>query len=178
MRERFEETDRLEYVDYEAKIVQFMQKRHSYTPSQISTIRRRFKKLPKVTLPPTYTTLFDSAELWTDIGETLVAPADLIKSVIKRKGGDQIDPKLFSVFWANQKDKVFNNWNIISFTSFSKQRHQFWDKDYVTAVLTNILYCNQHQLGIKNKISYNLAWDIPKKDLIEMKHLSLKNLFG
>jgi len=123
------------------------------------------KRLPVVSLPQPVNILINSPSLWLKVENTEYTPSSLVKSFFVRKDGREINEKKISVFYADTKRNIATKWGIISRSTWNKQRHQYWDKDFVKALFTYITLCGKSHLRNVNKILYTVRDDITFEEM-------------
>lgn len=122
-------------------------------------------KMPKVRFPESVNTLLHSKQLWLKVEDNEYTPSDLVKSFIVRKDGGKKDRDLFSVFIADRKRYIAENWGIKPLSSWNKQRYQYWDKEFVKAFFTYMVDCEKSDWKNKNKIEWKIRGDLTLKEM-------------
>lgn len=111
---------------------------------------------PKVLFPGSVNTFLNSKQLWLEVENVEYTPSELVKSFIVRKDGSKKDSDLFSVFIADRKRYIAEKWGIKPLSSWNKQKYQYWDKGFVTAVFTYMVVCEESDWKNKNKIEWKI----------------------
>jgi hypothetical protein len=146
---------------------------HNLDPKVAPTINESYfisedaEEMPKVAFPKSVQILLNSRQLWLAVEDHCYTPSDLVKSFFVRKDGKHKDPDLFSVFIADRKRYIAENWGIKPNKAWNKQRHQYWDKDFVVALFTYIVDCEESDWKNKNKLEWKIRKDFKLKEMVE-----------
>lgn len=125
----------------------------------------RLRDLPEVVFPNSVNTLFDSPSLWLKAEGVKFTPSLLVKSFFVRKDGKEIKIKPFSVFIADNKRYIAEKWGIVQKEAWNKQKNQYWREDFVKAIFTHVVYCENSEYITENKIAYKIREDISLEEM-------------
>lgn len=175
---------RMSHEHIEKQVTQLIYRRiHNLDPKVAKTINEsyfignRVEKVPKVKFPDTVNILLNSRQLWLKVEDREYTPSDLVKSFFVRKDGKEKDNDLFSVFIADRKRYVAENWGIKPHKAWNKQKHQYWDKEFVKALFTYIVVCEESDWKNKNKLEWKIRDDMTLKDMeLEFAQINKKTV--
>jgi hypothetical protein len=91
-----------------------------------------------VKLPATPRLLLDSPQLWIDVNGTKFTPRNVVEKTVKRNDGKNKQQNSFDVYIATEMEAINKIWGKYPESVFRKQRHQFWNYDYVKAFFAHI----------------------------------------
>ena len=158
----------------EKQVVQLIEHRNKRVESKDGSHERHYYRkgehlcrLPNVSLPPTVNILLNSSSLWIETGEYKYTPSLLIKAFFVRKDGKDISEDIFSVFIADKKRCIAQKWGIVPRSAWNKQRHQYWDENFVKALFTHTALCEKSPAKNVNKSAYAIREDITFKKMEE-----------
>lgn len=115
------------------------------------------EKLPIVKLPKAPRLLLDSPKLWIDVDKTSFIPRAVVEEILIRKNGNEKNQDSFTVFIAMQEKEIQRRWGIKPISVFSKQRHQYWDSEFIKALFIHISLQTSSNDPLVNKTAYTFT---------------------
>lgn len=146
---------------------------------EISGTKLETRILPVVDLPPVAQSLLDSPSLWINVHGIDFVPRPVVEELIIRRNGNEKKQNSFTVYIADQRDAIKKMWNIIPVSVWGKQKGQYWDKNFVTALFTNIKLHLNISNPLINKIAYTFSdeFDIQKlKKIFYMSNIEAEKV--
>lgn len=139
-------------------------------------------RVPELNYVQSLDVLFGSSDLWISVDGVRYIPDTVVKYLIVHKDGSPKTLHDFSEFIAKRKIAVSDRFGIQLRAAKEKQRFQYWDEAFVTALFATIKMDNESPDPRKNKITYQIRPHTSHKALLHLKNAAdtiiVEKVFG